>query len=93
MQCRQPAAARWQTPPSPPPHTHNTPHTPHNTQVVVLAAGFDSTAYRLQRPGVKFFELDLPHASERKRALVDEVLPDAQAYPRPAYIAADLVRC
>jgi methyltransferase (TIGR00027 family) len=59
-------------------------------QVVVIAAGFDTTAYRLARPGVKFFEVDLPAASARKRALVDAVLPDAAAYPRPAYVAADL---
>jgi O-methyltransferase involved in polyketide biosynthesis len=56
----------------------------------VLAAGFDSTAYRFARPGVKFFELDLPHASQRKRELVDACLPDRGAHPRPAYIAADL---
>ncbi|KAI8477376.1 MAG: S-adenosyl-L-methionine-dependent methyltransferase [Monoraphidium minutum] len=59
-------------------------------QVVVLAAGFDSTAYRFPRAGVKFFELDLPHASARKRELIDTALPDAAAHPRPAYIAADL---
>jgi methyltransferase (TIGR00027 family) len=59
-------------------------------QVVVVAAGFDSTAYRHHRAGVKFFEIDLPHASAAKRALIDATLPDAARYPRPAYVAADL---
>jgi O-methyltransferase involved in polyketide biosynthesis len=99
-------------------------------QVVVLAAGFDSTAYRFGRypaaapaaapaaepaaapagaagapagpadgfigatgaagGGVKFFEVDLPGPSARKAALVDAVLPDAGAWPRPAFVAADL---
>jgi O-methyltransferase involved in polyketide biosynthesis len=43
--------------------------------VVVIAAGYDTRAYRLARPGVKFFELDLPHASEKKRELVERLLP------------------
>ena len=30
--------------------------------MVVVAAGFDTRAYRLARPGVKFYEVDLPHA-------------------------------
>lgn len=59
-------------------------------QVVVVAAGYDSTAYRLARPGVKFFEIDLPEASAKKQDLVDAVLPDVARYPRPAFIAADL---
>ncbi|KXZ56810.1 hypothetical protein GPECTOR_1g73 [Gonium pectorale] len=60
-------------------------------QVVVVAAGFDTRAYRLRAPGVSFFEVDLPEASERKRKLVDRTLP-AEQYPRPTYIAADLSR-
>lgn len=51
--------------------------------MVVLAAGFDTRAYRFARPGVKFFEIDLPHASLRKQELVREVLPDAEKV-RPA---------
>lgn len=35
-------------------------------QVVVVAAGFDTRAYRIgaQHKGVHFFEVDLPHASK-----------------------------
>ncbi|GBF90902.1 hypothetical protein Rsub_03757 [Raphidocelis subcapitata] len=54
------------------------------TQVVVIAAGFDSTAYRLGRPGVTFFEVDLPKASARKRALLGAALPGATAPARGA---------
>jgi O-methyltransferase involved in polyketide biosynthesis len=44
-------------------------------QVVVIAAGYDTRAYRLARPGVKFYEIDLPHASKNKQELVRELLP------------------
>jgi len=54
--------------------------------------GFDTRPYRLHRPGVKFFEIDLPGPSAAKQQLVDATLPDASAHPRPAYIAADLSR-
>jgi O-methyltransferase involved in polyketide biosynthesis len=46
-----------------------------NTQVVVIAAGYDTRAYRLSRPGVKFYEIDLPHASKNKQELVRSLLP------------------
>ncbi|GBF97237.1 hypothetical protein Rsub_09928 [Raphidocelis subcapitata] len=59
-------------------------------QGVIIAAGFDTRAYRFARPGVCFFEIDLPGPSAEKRALVDAALPDAGAHPRPTYIAADL---
>lgn len=59
------------------------------TQVVILAAGYDTRAYRLAAPGVSYFELDLPYASETKRRLVQATLPEWQ-FPRPTYIAADL---
>ena len=38
----------------------------HVLQVVVVAAGFDTRAYRIgaKFKGVNFFEVDLPHASE-----------------------------
>lgn len=39
---------------------------------------------------VQFFELDLPHVSENKKHLVNKILPDANKYPRPTYIGADL---
>jgi methyltransferase (TIGR00027 family) len=60
-------------------------------QVVIVAAGFDTRAYRLARPGVKFFEVDLPHASEKKRELVEKLLPRDQ-YEWPVFIGADLSR-
>uniref|UniRef100_A0A383WF02 S-adenosyl-L-methionine-dependent methyltransferase n=1 Tax=Tetradesmus obliquus TaxID=3088 RepID=A0A383WF02_TETOB len=58
-------------------------------QVVVIAAGYDTRAYRLSRPGVKFYEIDLPHASKNKQELVRSLLP-ADKYPRPEFVAADL---
>jgi methyltransferase (TIGR00027 family) len=36
-------------------------------QVVILAAGCDSRSWRLARPGVSFFEVDLPATQARKR--------------------------
>jgi O-methyltransferase involved in polyketide biosynthesis len=36
-------------------------------QVVILAAGFDSRAWRLARPGATFFEVDRPATQEDKR--------------------------
>lgn len=44
-------------------------------QVVIIAAGYDTRAYRLGKPGVKFYEIDLPHASEKKQELVREHMP------------------
>lgn len=41
--------------------------------MVLIAAGYDTRAYRLAQPGVTFFELDLPSASERKQKLVDKL--------------------
>lgn len=60
------------------------------TQVVVIAAGYDTRAYRFYRPGVQFFEVDLPSASKSKQQLVTAVLPGPQELPRPVYVAADL---
>ncbi|HEX8805161.1 MAG TPA: SAM-dependent methyltransferase [Acidimicrobiales bacterium] len=37
-------------------------------QVVVVAAGYDSRAWRLARPGVRFFEVDQPATQADKRA-------------------------
>ena len=39
----------------------------------------------------RFFEVDLPHVSAAKRELVDSVLPDAERWPRPAFVGADLL--
>ncbi|KAL4430397.1 hypothetical protein ABPG77_002203 [Micractinium sp. CCAP 211/92] len=60
------------------------------SQVVVIAAGYDTRAYRFYRPGVQFFEVDLPSASKRKQQLVRAVLPGPEELPRPVYVAADL---
>jgi methyltransferase (TIGR00027 family) len=51
-------------------------------QVVVLGAGYDSRAWRFARPGVTFFEVDLPttQADKRTRAPVGG----------PTYVAADV---
>jgi len=49
--------------------------TPAPNQVVIIAAGFDTRAYRLSRPGVKCYEIDLPHASDKKKELVEKLLP------------------
>ncbi|KAF8066376.1 VPS37-2 [Scenedesmus sp. PABB004] len=54
-------------------------------QVVVVAAGFGAA-----HAGVAFFEVDLPHASRAKAALVEELLTPAAAFPRPAFVPADL---
>jgi O-methyltransferase involved in polyketide biosynthesis len=43
--------------------------------VVIIAAGYDTRAYRLGKPGVKFYEIDLPHASEKKQELVKKHMP------------------
>lgn len=52
------------------------------TQVVILGAGYDSRAWRLARPGVRFFEVDHPatQSDKRYRAPVGG----------PAYIPVDL---
>jgi methyltransferase (TIGR00027 family) len=60
------------------------------TQVVLLAAGYDSSAYRLARPGVRFFEVDLPPVSAAKRGLVAAALPGLAPSALPTYIGADL---
>jgi methyltransferase (TIGR00027 family) len=51
-------------------------------QVVVVGAGYDSRAWRLGRPGVRFFELDHPatQGDKRRRAPAGG----------PAYVACDL---
>eukprot|EP01026_Neomeris_dumetosa_P005107 TRINITY_DN113_c1_g1_i5.p2 TRINITY_DN113_c1_g1~~TRINITY_DN113_c1_g1_i5.p2 ORF type:complete len:283 (+),score=39.31 TRINITY_DN113_c1_g1_i5:430-1278(+) len=60
------------------------------TQVVVLAAGFDTRAYRFGGDGsMTFYEIDLPHASLKKQEMVDKLLAKERFY-RPEYIGADL---
>lgn len=61
-------------------------------QVVVVAAGYDTRAYRFgaSHPGVRFVEVDMPHMSSKKQALVAELLQPVAQYPRPSYVPADL---
>jgi methyltransferase (TIGR00027 family) len=51
-------------------------------QVVVLGAGYDSRAWRLARPGVTFYEVDLPSTQADKRTRAPE--------GGPKYVAADV---
>jgi methyltransferase (TIGR00027 family) len=44
-------------------------------QVVIIAAGYDTRAYRLTKPGVRYYEVDMPEASRRKQELVRKLLP------------------
>ncbi len=43
--------------------------------MVIIAAGYDTRAYRLASPGVSFYEIDLPHASKKKQELVAQHMP------------------
>ncbi|KXZ54443.1 hypothetical protein GPECTOR_5g95 [Gonium pectorale] len=61
-------------------------------QVVIIAAGYDTRAYRLGAPGVRFFEIDLPTASKRKRELVEKLGFVKAGASMPTYVAADLSR-
>jgi len=58
-------------------------------QVVIIAAGYDTRAYRLGKPGVRFYEVDLPHASKLKQKLVADLLPQNE-FPWPEFVGADL---
>jgi methyltransferase (TIGR00027 family) len=51
-------------------------------QVVVLAAGYDSRAWRIARPGVTYFEVDLPATQADKRSRAPE--------NGPVYVPADV---
>ncbi len=61
------------------------------TQVVVLGAGYDSRAYRFREthPQLRFFEVDLPATSERKRQRLVEALGAVPDYVRYAPIDFD----
>ncbi len=52
------------------------------TQIVILAAGYDTRSWRLARQGATFFEIDLPVTQEDKRT----------RFPRegPVYVPMDL---
>lgn len=51
-------------------------------QIVVLGAGYDSRAWRLARPGVVFYEIDLPMTQADKRTRAPE--------GGPTYVPADV---
>ncbi|MBI2877171.1 MAG: SAM-dependent methyltransferase [Candidatus Tectomicrobia bacterium] len=60
-------------------------------QVVILGAGFDSTAYRmddLKERGIRVFEVDEPTTSRQKQAKVQEILGKLPE-ERVAYIPVD----
>ena len=57
-------------------------------QVVVIASGYSTYAYRILDPNVKFFEIDLPKSIDVKKALVNQLnLPSKGGVH---FIAADL---
>eukprot|EP00798_Chlamydomonas_sp_ICE-L_P020711 gene20711-27521_t len=63
------------------------------TQVVVIAAGYDTRSLRLAQPGVTYFEIDLPSASKQKITLVKKLgllPPGDKLRTNPVYVAADL---
>ena len=55
------------------------------------AASSASTSTSSSSFAPRFFEVDLPHVSAAKRTLVDSVLPDAERWPRPSFVGADLL--
>ena len=63
-------------------------------QVVVFGAGFDTRSVRYQRPGLQFFEVDLPETIEAKRVVHeryrDEVNPEVRL---PERVGFDLNDC
>jgi methyltransferase (TIGR00027 family) len=58
-------------------------------QIVIIAAGLDSRAYRFQKkmPTVRFFEVDLPAAVARKKELVQAAV--GRVPPTVAYVPVD----
>jgi methyltransferase (TIGR00027 family) len=60
-------------------------------QIVILGAGFDARAYRLQRPAMtRFFEVDQPSTSRAKRRLIQEHL--GALPPDVAFVEIDFNR-
>src|SRR5207244_1111225 len=51
-------------------------------QIVIVGAGYDSRAWRLERPEVRFIEIDHPATQRRKRALAPSGGPE--------FVSADL---
>lgn len=59
-------------------------------QVVVVAAGFDTRALRLHRPGVSFYEVDLPSVSAKKKKLLAEKPIASKIDQLPTFVGQDL---
>jgi len=58
-------------------------------QIVILGAGYDSRAWRLARPGVRFFEIDHPVTQARKQARLAQLSLPARAAMIPVDFAFD----
>ena len=67
---------------------------PARAQCVLLGSGYDTRALRYARPGLSFFEVDLPDVLPIKRAMADGYYEGratgASAPPRPQALACDL---
>lgn len=62
-------------------------------QVVIIAAGYDTRAYRLHRPDIRFYEIDLPHASQKKQDLVRDLLTPASKVGHVTNHGPNLIVC
>lgn len=58
-------------------------------QVVILGAGYDSRAWRLAKPGVTFFEIDLPATQAEKKQAIANLELGANATLVPVDFAVD----
>jgi O-methyltransferase involved in polyketide biosynthesis len=59
-------------------------------QVVVLGAGYDTRSLRFQRPGLQFFEVDLPDIASAKAGMLGRFLERREAVVRPKHVGFDL---
>ncbi|MEO6773708.1 MAG: class I SAM-dependent methyltransferase [Kofleriaceae bacterium] len=59
------------------------------SQIVILGAGYDSRAWRLAHPGVRYFEIDHPATQARKQARLAQLALPAQAVMIPVDFAVD----
>lgn len=57
-------------------------------QVVLLGAGLDARAFRLDLGGARFFEVDHPATQAKKRAAIARILSASRA-PAPTFVAWD----
>lgn len=59
-------------------------------QVILLGAGYDTRSLRFQRPGLKFFEVDLPDISRAKESMMTKYSSTSTSMITPAYVGFDL---